>query len=194
MRRRDHDSRDSKKVWLSTDEVNTLLDHVDDPLTWIGVALGVRCGLRSAETVAVTPSDLVDGPTGRMVRVRDGKGGDYRETPAPGEVATRIETVAELQNHDNDDPIVDVTTRTLRRRVGKLGDQLADETGDDGWRDLSTHDLRRTWATNLSQAGVDPLVALDWGGWNDLETFLDHYQGAFSPEAQRRERDAVGWL
>lgn len=194
MRRRDHTGDYGKKVWLSSDEVDRLLDHVDDPITWIGVALGVRCGLRSAEIVAVTPADLVDGPTGRMVRVRDGKGGDYRETPAPDELVTRVNTVVEIQNHDNDEPIVDVTTRSLRRRLDKIGDELAEETDDDGWRDLSTHDLRRTWATNLSESGVDPLVALDWGGWADLETFLDHYQGAFSPEAQRRERESVDWL
>lgn len=181
-------------MWLSTSEVETLLDHVDAPIKWIAVALGVRCGLRSEEIASVAPGDVVDGPTGQMVRVRDGKGGDYRETPAPDELVTRVETVAEVQNYATDQPIVGVTTRTLRRWVTQFGDELADETGDDGWRDLSTHDLRRTWATNLSEAGVDPLVALDWGGWADLETFLDHYQGAFSPEAQRRERDGVDWL
>lgn len=194
MRRREHDERDAKKVWLSTSEVETLLDHVDAPIKWIAVALGVRCGLRSEEIVGVAPGDVVDGPTGQMVRVRDGKGGDYRESPAPDELVTRVETVAEVQNYATDQPIVGVTTRTLRRWVTQFGDELANETGDDGWRDLSTHDLRRTWATNLSEAGVDPLVALDWGGWADLETFLDHYQGAFSPEAQRRERDGVDWL
>lgn len=56
------------------------------------------------------------------------------------------------------------------------------------------HDLRRTWATNLRSADVDPLMACDWDGWNDLETFLDHYQGRFSPEAQKREREKVDWL
>ena len=56
------------------------------------------------------------------------------------------------------------------------------------------HDLRRTWATSLDNKNVDAMVVCDWGGWNDLDTFLDHYRGANSPEAQRRERDKVDWL
>jgi hypothetical protein len=38
------------------------------------------------------------------------------------------------------------------------------------------------------------MVVCDWGGWNDLDTFLDHYRGTNSPEAQRREREKVDWL
>jgi integrase len=56
------------------------------------------------------------------------------------------------------------------------------------------HDLRRTWATALASEDVDPLLVCDWGGWEDLETFLDHYRGTFSPEAQLRERQKVEWL
>ena len=68
------------------------------------------------------------------------------------------------------------------------------ETGDDRWNFVSMHDLRRTWATSLDNKSVDAMVVCDWGGWNDLETFLDHYRGTNSPEAQRRERDKVDWL
>lgn len=46
----------------------------------------------------------------------------------------------------------------------------------------------RTWATLLASADVDPMVAIEWGGWNDLQTFLDHYQGKYSPETRKRER------
>jgi hypothetical protein len=41
---------------------------------------------------------------------------------------------------------------------------------------------------------VDALLVCDWGSWNDLETFLEHYRGTYSPEAQQRERGKVGWL
>ena len=94
-----------------------------------------------------------------------------------------------------DSPVLSVSsTRTLRRWVQDVGSDMADKTGDSGWLDLSTHDLRRTWGTNLSEHDVDPLLALEWGGWNDLETFLDHYKGAYSPEAQERNRQKVPWL
>jgi hypothetical protein len=31
-------------------------------------------------------------------------------------------------------------------------------------------------------------------GFHDLDTFLDHYRGTHTPEAQRREREKVDWL
>jgi integrase len=89
--------------------------------------------------------------------------------------------------------LVDITsTRTLRRWVTDAAGRVEDD--DPGWSYLTFHDLRRTWATALASADVDPLLVCDWGGWNDLETFLDHYRGTFSPEAQEREREKVGWL
>ena len=129
-----------------------------------------------------------------MLRVRDGKGGKYRETPIPTELATTISTVADVREASTSAPLLDVTTRTLRRWVKKCALELVETTDDEGWRYLSFHDLRRTWATSLASSDVDPLVVLEWGGWADLETFLDHYQGAYSPEAQRRERGKVDWL
>lgn len=94
-----------------------------------------------------------------------------------------------------DAPLVDVNPRTLRRWVEKYAEALAEETGDEGWRDLSAHDFRRTWATLLAGAEeVDPLLVCQWGGWEDLETFLEHYRGAYSPEVQREARESVGWL
>jgi len=132
---------------------------------------------------------------GTMIRVWDAKGDKFRETPAPATLAASVDTLAEMRDAGEDDPILSVsTTRSLRRWVSQAGEQLAETTGDAGWRELSTHDLRRTWATALADAEVDPLLALDWGGWTDLETFLEHYKGAYSPAAQRRARERVDWL
>ena len=72
--------------------------------------------------------------------------------------------------------------------------ELREATDDDGWSHLAFHDLRRTWATSLASTDVDPMLVLDWGGWDDLGPFLEHYRGTYSPEAQRREREKVAWL
>jgi integrase len=71
---------------------------------------------------------------------------------------------------------------------------LQEATDDFGWQYLGMHDLRRTWATSLRSADVDAMVVCDWGGWDDLDTFLDHYRGTHTPEAQLREREKVDWL
>jgi hypothetical protein len=38
------------------------------------------------------------------------------------------------------------------------------------------------------------LPVCDRSGWNDVETFLEHYFGTFSPEAQTRARGGVAWF
>jgi len=195
MNLREHDERSDMKVWLSATETERFLAEAEDTEQRIAFALGARCGLRSGEWLDVTPRDVVDTDAGTMLRVWEGKGDKFRETPVPPTLAASIDTRAEMRDGGDDDPILSITsTRTLRRWVSAAGDRLAEETGDAGWRELSTHDLRRTWATALADAEVDPLLALDWGGWEDLETFLEHYKGAYSPAAKRRARGKVEWL
>ncbi|WP_157573432.1 hypothetical protein [Haloplanus natans] len=56
--------------------------------------------------------------------------------------------------------------------------------------DIDDNSLRAV-VTKRHELDVDEQVALLWGGWADLETFLDHYHGEASPKAQRREREGV---
>lgn len=194
MNLREHEADDGMKVWLSESEVETLLDAASDTDQYLAFALGARCGLRSSEILDVAPEDVVETDAGPMLRVWAGKGDKYRETPVPADLAARISTIDDVRGAGSSEPLLSVQTRTLRKWLGRVGDELADQEGDEGWSYLSMHDLRRTWATNLGARDVDPLIVLDWGGWSDLETFLDHYRGVYSPEAQQRERDKIEWL
>jgi len=188
--------QDGMKVWLSTDEIGEFLaaDALESAERQLAAALGVRCGLRSDEVLDVTPEHVVQSDVGPMLRVWEGKGDKYRETPIPGLLAERVRTINQYRDEGSDAPLVDRSTRTLRRWVEQARGELANATGDDGWQYLGFHDLRRTWATQLRGADVDAMVVCDWGGWNDLEMFLDHYRGTSTPEAQRRERSKVDWL
>lgn len=196
MNLREHDSDTyGMKVWLSQSEVDALIDTAEDTEERIAFSLGARCGLRSHEWLDVTPRHVVETDAGTMLRVVSGKGDKYRETPIPTETATMIRAAADYGGGSMDDPVLSVsTTRSLQRWIEGAREQLHDETGDPGWLEVTTHDLRRTWATALSDSDVDPLMALDWGGWEDLETFLNHYKGAYSPAARKREREKVEWL
>ena len=187
----DYPDQDGKEVWPSQDEVDQPLDATDD----VAFRLAVRCGLRSEEVIGVTPNDVVDTDAGMILRIWNGaKTGEYRETPIPEALANTITTIADVRDEPDDEPIVDVSKRTLRRRIAAAAEQLEAEIGDAGWQYVGMHDLRRTWATQLRSADVDAMVVLDWGGWNDLDAFLDHYRGTHTPEAQRRERGKVDWL
>lgn len=196
MNLRPYDDDDGRKVWLSQAETEQLLDAPDESVKRLAFALGARVGLRSVEAVGVTPADLKETEAGPMLRVREAvaKGDKYREAPVPPNLAATIETAAEYRDAPDDAPLVDVSTRTLRRWIEATREHLVEETGDPDWEYLTFHDLRGTWATSLKSAEVDPMLVCDWGGWSDLETFLDHYRGDFTPDAQRRERGKVDWL
>lgn len=190
-----HDQEDGKKVWLSESEVEKLEETAEDSEQTIAFGLGARCGLRSAEILEVSPQDVVETDAGWVVRVWSGKGEKFRETPIPSDLAMRIQTIGDVRDEAADEPVLSIeSTRSLRRWLQEAREELADQEDDIGWQFLSTHDLRRTWASALADAEVDPLLVLDWGGWEDLETFLEHYNGTYSPAAQRRARGKVDWL
>lgn len=190
----DYDDRDGKKVWLSQREVAQLLDVVDDRERQLGMRLGVRCGLRTDEIIDVAPQHVVDGDERTWLRVFDGKGDKYRQTPVPQDLATTLRTIDDYRDEPSDEPVVPKSTRSLRRWMQDAREQLLEETDEPGWQYLEMHDLRRTWASSLRNEDVDAMVVCDWGGWEDLETFMDHYRGTSTPEAQRREAEKVSWL
>ncbi|WP_254279209.1 tyrosine-type recombinase/integrase [Haloarcula marina] len=195
MNLENYDDQDGMKAWLSEQEVQKLLAQFDDTEKRIAVSLAVRCGLRSAEVLDIAPDHVVDTDAGTMLRVwSSAKTDKYRETPIPPNLATTIRTVGDVREKPTDDPVVDASTRTLRRWTAGATSDLLEQTGDEGWQFVGMHDLRRTWATSLRSADVDAMVVCDWGGWDDLQTFLDHYRGTHTPEAQRREREKVDWL
>jgi len=185
------------RIWLSQEEVGLLLDRTDDRMQQLAFELGARCGLRSKEILQVAPADLRDTTAGKMLVVDSAKSDDQRQTPVPGELAARIETVGEVRDISTVEPVIDASTRTLRRWISGVCGNIAysdDTQYGEMWQYVSMHDLRRTWATSLKGEDVDAMLVCDWGGWNSLDTFLEHYRGVFAPDAQRKQRDKVGWL
>jgi integrase len=189
-----HDKRDDYKMWLSQDEIEQLLGASSDSHHRIAFELGARCGLRTEEIVSVAPAHVNDTEAGDMLRVDSAKNDDIRQVPIPPQLATRLRTIDDVRSEPSDEPIIQSSKRTLRRWIKGTVEELAEKTDEDMWQYVTMHDLRRTWATSLKGEDVDAMMVCDWGGWSDLETFLDHYRGKFSPEAQRKQREKVEWL
>jgi integrase len=189
-----HENKEDYKLWLSQEEIDELLTAPSDSQHRLAFEIAVRCGLRSDEVVRVCPRDLKHTEAGIMLRVDSAKSAGIRQTPVPEQLATRIETIDDVRPAGSGDAVVDVSTRTLRRWITAVGEELAETTDEDMWRYIGMHDLRRTWATSLKGEDVDAMIVCDWGGWSDLETFLQHYRGKFSPEQQRKQREKVAWL
>lgn len=194
MQLKDYDDQEGKRVWLTVEEVEALIEATDDTRQKIAVGLGVRSGLRRSEIVAATPEDIVNTPAGMRVRVWDGKGDKYRETPLSRSLYSTIEAYADVRPEGEDVPLVGVETRTIERWVKSAASVCEDSTEDVGWGYLTPHDLRRTWGTLLVESEVEPGMVMEWGGWEDWETFREHYLGAYSPEMQRQQIAKVDWL
>jgi integrase len=196
MRLKDYPSKEGKRVWLLDGELERLINEAEGTQQTLAFLFGGRAGLRRNEIVSICPVDIVEGPTGKHVRVWENvaKREKYREPPIPDRLATTAETYADVAGIAPDEPLVDVADKTVYRWVRRAAERLEAETGDHGWSFVDVHDLRRTWGTYLLEQGVLPSVVMEFGGWEDWETFRRHYLGEFSPEAIRRERAKVDYL
>jgi Phage integrase family. len=192
MRMKDYDERSGKRVWLSEKELQLIISktktgHAEQQ---IALLLAARCGLRRQEIVDVRPTDLVNTDTGQIVRVWHGKGDKYREVPAPPQLTQLVLGLG----RDPDESLVSVHNSTVYDWVERVCARCYSETGDQGWQEVGPHDLRRSWGVRLLEQGVLPSVVMEYGGWEDWETFRNHYLAEFSPEALRRERKKISWL
>ena len=198
MRLADYDERDGKRVWLNqtdeNDEVAALIKQAKSPEQEIAFRLGAQAGLRREEIASVTTNDFTHAPDGFLRVWNDyAKRGKYRETPIPEELASSVRTLS--YDRDPDEAIVGVEPNSIYRWVKRTAQSLQAKTGDKGWSYLDVHDLRRTWGGHLLwDCGVLPAVVMSWGGWEDWETFRNHYLGEMSPAAAEREREKISFV
>ena len=179
-----YDSKDGRKVWLSEFETERLTEYyADDPQKKLAVELAL-CGLRGDEITRVEFGHIRQLSTeqeAHKLTVPSGKTG-HRETPIGNDTVNTARIYRNAAGVRKDEPLVDVSTKTIRRWVARAGDDLASKYNDkSGWQYLTTHDLRRTWATSTYYRLNSSPVALDlvmsWGGWEDESVFRSNYLG-----------------
>jgi len=194
VRLSDYDEKDGKQVWLTEDEVQMLLEEAKSGEQRRAFQLGAQAGLRRSEIVSVTVADFLNGPDG-FVRVWGdyAKRDKYREAPIPNDFEAFVRGVT--QDQEPDQPVVDVDGSTVYRWVRRTAERLQAQTNDPGWQYLDVHDLRRSWGGHLLwNCGVLPTVVMEFGGWEDWDTFAQHYLGEITPEAQQRERSKIDYV
>jgi Site-specific recombinase XerD len=192
MRLKDYHEKDGKRVWMSSDEVQLLIDNVDTshPEMKAALLLAWRCGLRRNEIVNVTPTDLRSNGTGQVVRVWAGKGDKYREPPAPPVITELVLGM----NKSPDEPIVTVNDSTIYDWVQRAANRCRAQTGDEAWAFVGPHDCRRTYGVLALEHGVLPSVVMSYMGHESWEIFKEHYLSEFSVEGLRRQRKKIPWL
>jgi len=217
MRTRPYDDKDGLRVWLSAEEQSALTnvyergDVSDRTKRHLAFRLGLN-GLRSDEIVrtengdgakpgvraaSVRPLEASREPGASRhadppvwtLRVAHGKTG-ARDVPISRSLAHSVLDYADGRGLD-DEELVDVSTRTVRRWVEDARERLADRAGPDSptaWEAVGSHDLRRTWATDcfyaltLAEVPAAETLTMAWGGWKQSsagrETFRLNYLGA----------------
>lgn len=178
------DSGSVTKCWLSPDELDTL-ERVAGSWDWereVAMQLMGRCGLRADEVNYPTDDHLRWSDDGDCwlfeVRGKNTKGGDpkIRDAWMPEDVADDIHKYSRERGLDAADSWVDVSKSSVRRWVKEAAAEIADNLGDARWREVSSHDLRRSWATfHLVERQVDVRTMMSIGGWSDysaIEPYL----------------------
>ncbi|WP_232686507.1 site-specific integrase [Halobacterium zhouii] len=181
-------SDDGYRCWLNPSEQDLLVEYFsEEPRKQLAVELMLD-GLRSEEVPRVATRDFrrLDGDEeAHKLRVREGKTG-FRECPVSNDTKQKAVMLKNARGLTKEDPLVDVSARTVQRWIaggnGTTGavETLAEETGNDDWLHVTAHDLRRTWATSTYYGLSAPYsleVIMQWGGWEDGDTFRSNYLG-----------------
>ncbi len=149
----------------------------------IAVQLMARCGLRADETDYPTLDRLRWSSGGSCwlleIQGKNTKGGGKKTRDAwvPETVAENIQRFSSERGRDTTESIVSVTTQSVRRWVKKAAEELADDGHGERWRSVSSHDLRRSWATyHIVERGVDVRTMMSIGGWSNYSA-IEPYLG-----------------
>lgn len=174
---KDSNGSGRKSVWLTKAELADLYDAADahkDMRRSIALRLMGECGLRSAEVLDVEHDHIneVEGHDHYLLKVPHGKGDKERKTIISRELKQDIKAYSRANNGESN-PVIDCSKRTLTNWV----ESAADEQEGDGWGHVSCHDLRRSFGTNLLGEGVSVPITMSCGGWDDYQTFKEHYVG-----------------
>lgn len=173
------DSEEHAKCWLDYPGEIQQVESRARERDWeqeIAIQLMARVGCRASGVLSARPSGLrwnSDGDYWEIeVRGKNTKGGEktVRDSYVPERVKENLDRYASERDIDDDEPYVSKSESTVRRWVDELTDDISDETDNDRWRHVSSHDLRRSWAThNLVEQDVPVRVMMAIGGWSSYD-------------------------
>jgi integrase len=190
---------DEYKVWMTDAELEELrraaASHRDD----LVIQLGGYVGLRAFEIPQICPKHVKRTEDGDHYRLRvpegkdtTGNGGKPRDAYLPADVEGDIHRHTNAENIGRNDPLVDLSERGVRDVVKRTAKRAAEETGDDDFRYVSSHDLRRRFAQRLLvDEHVNPRVVMQVGGWDSFQA-IEPYLNAPTPDVVNEAFEEAG--
>jgi integrase len=179
------DSGGVTKCWLDRQELEQLEEAAarQDWEREIAMQLMGRCGFRADEVNYPGDRELRWSEKGEwwMVEVRgkNTKGGEptLRDAWMPEGVEANVRRFSRERGRETGESWVQASTSTVRRWVTEAAEKVAQSAAQpERWREVSSHDLRRSWATHhLVERQVDVRTMMAVGGWSDysaIEPYL----------------------
>jgi len=181
-------NNDQHKVWMTDAELEDLERVAASQRDHIIIRLGGRVGLRAFEIPQVMPKHVKRTDDGEHYRLRipegkdtTGNGGKPRDAYLPADVEGDLHRFQNAEDIDRGAPFVQLTERGVRDVVKRTAERAAEETGDDDFRYVSSHDLRRRFAQRLLvDKQVNPRVVMQVGGWDSFAA-IEPYLNAPTP-------------
>jgi integrase len=91
------------------------------------------------------------------------------------------------------EPIVDLSKSGIRAVVKRTAERTAEATGDEDFRHVSSHDLRRRFAQRLLiDKQVNPRVVMQVGGWDSFQA-IEPYLNAPTPDVVNDAFEEAGF-
>lgn len=175
------------QCWLSRNECEQL-EQAAGKVDWqreIAIQLMTQCGLRSDEVPKVAMEDIRYSDDGDCwlfsVEGKNTDGGKpkMRDAWMPEATERNVSKYARERGLSESEPLVSVSPSSVRRWVTEAAKQVAEETDNERWQYVSSHDLRRSWATYHLVERPDPVdvrTMMAIGGWSSysaIEPYLD---------------------
>ncbi len=188
--RREATAKDGQyKIWMTDSELEELrraaATHRDDLI----IQLGGYVGLRAFEIPQVCPKHVKRTDDGEHYRLRVPRGKDTangtgkpRDAYLPKDVEGDLHRYQNAESVGRSESIVDLTERGVRDVVKRTAERAADETGDDDFLHVSSHDLRRRFAQRLLvDRQMNPRVVMAVGGWDSFQA-IEPYLNSPTPD------------
>jgi len=180
---------DIYKVWMTDSELKKLRRHAETIRDDLIIRLGGYVGLRAFEIPQIQPSHIKRTEGGEHYRLRvpqgkdtSGGGGKPRDAYLPADLEADIYRFANAEDIGKYEPVIGLSERGVRDVVKRTATQAAEATGDDDYRHVSSHDLRRRFAQRLLvDEQMNPRVVMQVGGWDSFAA-IEPYLNAPTPE------------
>lgn len=186
------------KVWLTDDELEELRRAAASYRDDLIIQLGGYVGLRAFEIPQIQPQHITTTEQGQYrLRVPEGKdttgtGGKPRDAFLPADVERSLQQFQNAKNIAPRDPFIDLSPRGVRAVVKRTAEAAADATGNEDFRHVSSHDLRRRFAQRLLvDRELNPRVVMAVGGWDSFQA-IEPYLNAPTEDVVDEEFEEAG--